>query len=189
MVFLLNPGLEEGRSACFEALVQKHEIALYRVAWRLCGNRDDAEDLIQDTLIEALQSFVQFAPGTHFDRWLFRIMRNTFIDKVRRKQRVQTESIDTAFQDADGISHVRELVDMTSVPDRELLESTLDGPIQDALNGLPEDYRMVVILADIEEMSYEEISQIIGCPIGTVRSRLHRGRSLLKDKLKCYVRF
>ncbi len=84
---------------------------------------------------------------------------------------------------------MREIVDLSSAPDIELMARTLDGPIQEALQALPEEFRTVVILADIEDLSYEEISQTLGCPIGTVRSRLHRGRAILKEKLKRYARF
>ncbi len=177
-------------AARFEALVRQHQASLYRVAYRLCGNRDDAEDLIQETLLEAYEAFGRFTAGTHFDRWVFRIMRNTFIDKVRGRPKVRLESLDAPVCGGSEASKlVREIVDLSSAPDLELMARTLDGPIQDALQALPEEFRTVVILADIEQMSYEEISQTVGCPIGTVRSRLHRGRAILKEKLKSYARF
>ncbi len=176
-------------SSQFDELVREHERALYRVAWRLCGNRDEALDLMQDTLIEAFESFSRFTPGTHFDRWIFRIMKNTFIDIKRKKSKTTIESLDTGKLGDDGESSPIELVDMSGGADARLMANTLDGPIQNALMDLPEEFRIVVILSDIEEYSYEEVSSILGCPIGTVRSRLHRGRAILKEKLKDYVRF
>ncbi len=173
----------------FEALVREHQSAIYRVAYRLCGNQDETEDLVQETLIETFESFPRFRPGTHFDRWVFRIMRNTFIDGVRRRPRVRIESLDAGVPGAGGELQLREIVDLGSSPDAAMMAQTLDEPIQRALDALPEEFRLVVVLADIEGLSYEEVSEVAGCPIGTVRSRLHRGRAILKEKLKSYVRF
>jgi RNA polymerase sigma-70 factor (ECF subfamily) len=173
----------------FEALVREHQRAIYRVAYRLCGHSEEAEDLVQETLIEAYESFPRFRPGTNFDRWVFRIMRNTFIDRVRRKPKARIESLDSGLVDKSGELVLRELVDLESAPDSELLARTLDEPIQNALDALPPEFRLVVVLADVGGLSYEEVSRIAGCPVGTVRSRLHRGRAILKDKLKNYVRF
>lgn len=173
----------------FEALVREHQRALYRVAYRLCGNADETEDLIQETLIEAYQSFPRFRQGTHFDRWVFRIMRNTFIDGVRRRPKARMESLDSGLLDKSGELLARDLIDIGSAPDTEIMARTLDEPIQNALEALPAEFRLVVVLADIEGLSYAEVSRIAGCPVGTVRSRLHRGRAILKDKLKNYVRF
>jgi RNA polymerase sigma-70 factor, ECF subfamily len=175
--------------ARFEALVRVHEAAIYRVAYRLSGNREEAEDLIQETLLEAYEAFDKFASGTHFDRWVFRIMRNTYIDRVRRRPKARLESLDTGIDAGGGRTVLREIIDLGSRPEADLMARTLDGPIQEALEALPEEFRIVVILADIEELTYEEVSQVVGCPVGTVRSRLHRGRAILKDKLKKYVRF
>lgn len=172
----------------FEALVREHQASIYRVAYRLCGAREDAEDLIQETLLEAYKAFGRFTPGTHFDRWIFRIMRNTFIDRLRCKPRVQCESLDSPLDADAGRSSTREIVDHGNQPDLRLMARLLDGPIQEALDALPADYRIVVVLSDIQQMTYEEISKTLGCPIGTVRSRLHRGRAILKDKLKSYAR-
>ena len=173
----------------FEELVQEHRASIYRVAYRLCGTREDTEDLIQETLLEAFKAFGRFTPGTHFDRWIFRIMRNTFIDRLRSKPRVQCESLDRPLVTDSNPIAAREIVDQANQPYVRLMARTLDGPIQDALDALPPDYRLVVVLSDIQQMSYEEVSKTLGCPIGTVRSRLHRGRAILKDRLKSYARF
>ncbi len=175
-------------SARFEELVRAHGASLYRVAYRLCGDQDDAEDLLQEALLEAFEAFGRFRAGTHFDRWVFRIMRNSYIDRVRKRPKARIDSLDGTHGNGQ-FNGTREIVDLTSVPDLRILADTLDGPIQLALQSLPEEFRTVVILSDLEELSYQEISQTLGCPIGTVRSRLHRGRSILKEKLKSYVRY
>ena len=172
-----------------QALVREHQASIYRVAYRLCGTREDAEDLLQETLLEAYKAFGRFTPGTHFDRWIFRIMRNTFIDRLRCKPRVQCESLDAPIKTESRTLAAREIVDQANQPDLRLMARMLDGPIQDALDALPPDYRIVVVLSDIQQMTYQEISRTLGCPIGTVRSRLHRGRAILKDRLKSYARF
>lgn len=172
----------------FETLVREHQRAIYRVAHRLCGNPSEAEDLIQETLIEAFESFPRFRAGTNFDRWVFRIMRNTFIDSVRRRPKARLESLESGLLDKSGELMLREIVDFDSAPDTEIMARTLDEPVQNALDALPPEFKLVVILADIEGLSYEEVGRIAGCPVGTVRSRLHRGRAILKDKLKGYVR-
>ncbi|MGC8666893.1 MAG: sigma-70 family RNA polymerase sigma factor [Chthonomonadales bacterium] len=153
----------------------------------MCGNREDAEDLIQEALLEAFSAFARFTEGTHFDRWVSRIMRNTYIDRVRARTRARIEPLDGAFDHASGEVIERHLVDPLASPDAALMDSTLDGPIQEALQALPPEFRMVVVLADIEELTYEAISQMLHVPIGTVRSRLHRGRAILKQKLRQYV--
>src|SRR5262249_51775122 len=125
--------------------------------------------------------------GTHFDRWVFRIMRNTYLDKVRAKPRVRLESLENGASSGEAAGS-REIVDVRGGADCDLLARTLDGPIQEALQALPSEFRIVVILADIQEMSYEEIANTLQCPIGTVRSRLHRGRTILRNRLSAFVR-
>jgi len=173
-------------SSLFEGLVRQNQAAIFRVAYRLTGDRDEAADLVQEALIEAYQAFPKFAAGTHFDRWLFRIMRNTFVDGVRRKSKAKFQSLDSVTHPEFGVR--REIGISPLRAETEIMARTLDGPIQEALDALPPDFRMVVVLADIEGLSYEEVADVVGRPVGTVRSRLHRGRMILKEKLKSYVR-
>lgn len=173
-------------TAQFEGLVRENQTSLFRVAYRLTGDRDEAEDLVQEALIEAFEAFPRFRAGTHFDRWVFRIMRNTFLDGRRRKAKAKFDSLDAAADG--GSSGRRELGISPFSADTEIMARTLDGPIQDALDGLPAEFKMVVVLADIEGLSYDEVADVLGRPIGTVRSRLHRARLILKEKLKAYVR-
>jgi RNA polymerase sigma-70 factor (ECF subfamily) len=178
---------EENTRSVFEELVRRHEASIYRVAYRLTGNHEDAEDLVQEALLEAYESFARFKVGTYFDRWLFRILRNTYIDGMRARPKLALQSLDTAPLLEDGAQTTREIVDWSNHPETRVLATTLDEPIQQALMALPDQFRIVVVLSDIEGLSYEEVSQIVGCPVGTVRSRLHRGRLLLKTKLQAYV--
>jgi RNA polymerase sigma-70 factor (ECF subfamily) len=171
----------------FERLVKQHEQHLYGYAYRLTGNHDDAQDLVGDALYEAFRHFDRFEPGTRFDRWLYRIMTNRNIDKMRRAAKIRIVSLDQPREDANGETQAWELPDDSPGPEEILLQQTLDEPIQKALDELPVEYRSAVILVDLEDLSYEEASVVLKCPVGTVRSRLHRGRALLREKLEGYL--
>jgi RNA polymerase sigma-70 factor (ECF subfamily) len=166
----------------FAKLVDANRDKLYRVAYRMTGDADDAQDLLQDALIEAYRSFRRFRQGTYFDKWLYRIMTNTFIDRQRQKKRSgRVVSLDAPIDGEDGGQ--RDVADVESDPERLTLRDELNEPLQAALNALAPEFRMVLILADVEEFSYEEISAMMDVPVGTVRSRLHRARSSIRAKL------
>ena len=169
--------------AVFEQLVARYQRHMYRVAYRLTGNHDDAQDLVQDALFEAFRNFHRFERGTRFDRWLYRIMTNRHIDKVRRSSRLPVLSLDQPADTSDGRDQSWDVADEGGDPADLVVEDVLDEHIQQALNEIPFEYRQAVILADIEELSYEECARVLRCPIGTVRSRLHRGRHLLRERL------
>ena len=157
--------------------------ALYGVACRLTRNPTEAEDLVQDALVKAMRARDQFQAGTNLKAWLFRILTNTFINKYRRGglERSVLEGPD-ADPLADGwvsASTMRQLRD----PETMALMPIVEGEVRRALDQLPPEFRLAVVLADVEEFSYEEIADIMGCPIGTVMSRLHRGRKLLQKSL------
>jgi len=173
----------ERELAAFEELVARYQRQTYRVAYRLTGNHDDAEDLIQEALFEAFRNFHRFERGTRFDRWLYRIMTNRHIDRVRRQSRLATLSLDQVGDAADGPQPSWDVADEGGDPADLVVDQVLDERIQTALNALQEEYRHAVILADIEGLSYVEIAQVLRCPVGTVRSRLHRGRHLLKEAM------
>ena len=170
----------------FARLLAGHQDKLYRVAYRMTGHHEDAQDLLQDALVEAYRSFHRFQRGTYFDKWLYRIMTNTFIDRQRQRKRVgRIESLETAFVSNEGGEPVvREVADWENDPARKALRDTFDEPVQLALNGLPAEFRLVLILSDVEEFSYQEISDMMETPVGTVRSRLHRARSMMKQALE-----
>jgi RNA polymerase sigma-70 factor, ECF subfamily len=167
----------------FEKLVRTHQDRLFACAYRLTGNRDDAEDLLQQSLMEAYAAFPRFQPGTHFDRWVYRIMHNTYLDTVRRRPRFMVQSLDEALETGEGTVAGREIADPHGGPEAELMEKTLSEPIQRALDALPAEFRSVVVLAEMQGLSYEEVARALRCPVGTVRSRLHRARALLRRSL------
>ena len=169
--------------ALFEELVERCQRQTYRVAYRLCGNHEDAQDLIQEALFEAYRNFGRFTPGTRFDRWLYRIMTNRHIDRIRRDGRLPTLSLDQG-EEGNGGEAGWQVADAEADPAGQVLDEVLDERLENALGQLPPEYRQVVVLADIEELSYEEVARVVRCPVGTVRSRLHRGRALLRERLK-----
>ena len=169
----------------FARLLAAHQEKLYRVAYRMAGHHEDAQDLLQDALLEAYRSFKKFQRGTYFDKWLYRIMTNTFIDRQRHKKRVgRVDSLDAPSVGADdGEISAREIPDWTEEPSRRVLHDEFGEPVQEALKQLKPDFRMVLILSDVEEFSYEEIAEMLNIPIGTVRSRLHRARDMMRQTL------
>lgn len=172
----------------FEAAAMPFVDALYNAAYRMSRNAQDAEDLVQETYLKAYRYYDKFQEGTNLKAWLFKILKNTFINSYRKKQQVPPsadfslieESFESIVQEEPG----KKLPD----PEAELLEKVLDGDVQRALEDLPQDYRMVVLLADLEDFSYKEIAEILEIPVGTVMSRLYRGRRLLEDALLKYAR-
>lgn len=164
----------------FARLLAAHEDKLYRVAFRMTGDADDAQDLVQDALVEAFRSFKRFQRGTYFDKWLYRIMTNTFIDRQRHRKRVgYIESLDAPVG-GDETGSGREIPNWKADPARQTEQDLFNAPLQAALDSLPPEFRMVLVLADVEEFSYEEVAEMMGSPIGTVRSRLHRARTMMR---------
>jgi len=169
-------------------LLRKYERPLYRLAYRLTGHPDDAEDLLQDSVLEALRSFHRFQMGSRFDRWMQQVIIHNFIDRQRARPKIQVESLDQTNEEAGEDERPLEVPDVTDDPAHLLDMQGLEEPVQQALESLPVEYRIVVVLSDIEDFSYEEIAAALKIPIGTVRSRLNRGRNLLKEKLADYAR-
>ncbi|HEX6233652.1 MAG TPA: RNA polymerase sigma factor SigE [Jiangellaceae bacterium] len=159
----------------WDDVVREHSARVYRLAYRLTGNQHDAEDLTQDVFIRVFRSLSTYTPGT-FEGWLHRITTNLFLDMVRRRQRIRFDALaDDAAERLSG----RE-----PTPDRQLDDQLLDSDVQTALDGLPPDFRAAVVLCDIEGLSYEEIAATLGVKLGTVRSRIHRGRAQLRAALE-----
>jgi RNA polymerase sigma-70 factor (ECF subfamily) len=172
----------------FEQEVVGHLDALYALALRMTRSPSEGEDLVQDTVLKAIRARDQFEPGTNMRAWLLRILTNAFINRYRRSglERTVLEGPD-ADPLADGWISSATLEAMRD-PESQALRPVLEAEIRDALDALPEDFRLVVLLSDVEELSYKEIADIVGCPIGTVMSRLHRGRRLLKADLLEHAR-
>ena len=170
----------------FQREALPHLDALYHFALRMTSDPDDADDLVQETFLKAYRFFDKFEKGTNCKAWLFRIMKNSFIN-IYRKTSKEPDKVD--YDDVEEFYHVIR-ADSTDPNDlqEKLFANVLDDDVTRALESLPEEFRTVVILCDIEGFTYEEISDFVECPIGTVRSRLHRGRKMLRAKLLEYAR-
>src|SRR3954464_11845622 len=171
----------------FEELALQHLDPLYSAALRLTKNERDAEDLVQDTCMRAYRFFDKFERGTNIKAWLFKILTNTFINRYRRKVKersvvegVERESVHDQFVSRDA-------TDFAANPEQYFFDRLLSDDVLRAIDSLPIDFRLVVILADLEEFSYKEIAEILECPVGTVMSRLFRGRKLLQKTLREYA--
>lgn len=171
----------------FEALALEHMDALYASALRLTRSPKDAEDLVQDAYLKAFRFFDSFERGTNIKAWLFKILTNTFINKYRRKvkekEMAEAPAEDVMLDKFVSSEQVRALQD----PEGDFFSKLLSDEVVDALDEVPVDFRMVVILADIQDFSYKEIAEIVGCPVGTVMSRLFRGRRILQKHLYDYA--
>jgi len=169
----------------FDRLVERYHKQAYNIAYRMAGNHADAEDLTQEAFIRAFRFFGQYRRELPFDSWLYKIMSNVFIDRLRRRPKVKMRSMDQPVTTDEGEAAF-DVADPSDGPEDIVLSQEMDGRVQAALENLPEAFRITVIYADIEGLSYEEIAEATKTNIGTVRSRLHRGRRLLRDKLKKY---
>lgn len=170
-------------AAEFEEEAISHLKSMYAVATRLTRSRTEAEDLVQDTFVKAMRARHQFEPGTNMKAWLLRIQTNTFINRYRRGG-LERAVLDGPDADplSDGWISAASLRGMRD-PEGTALRPVLEAEIRRAVDGLPEEFRLAVVLADVEGLGYKEIADVMGCPIGTVMSRLHRGRRLLKAEL------
>lgn len=173
------------RGARFERDALPYLDRLYAAALRMTGNPADAEDLVQDTFAKAYVSFHQFQDGTNLRAWLYRILTTVFINAYRRRRRTPPHSLVDRIEDWQ-VDRAR--ANLPASAEAQALRQLLDGDVHDALQSIPERYRIAVYLADVEEFSYKEIADITGAPIGTVMSRLHRGREQLRTLLWDYAR-
>ncbi len=168
------------RARMFEGLIRDTHKQAYGLAYRLTGNPSEAEDLVQESFVRAFRFFDKYDDRLPFTSWLYRIISNTHIDLIRRKGRLKTTSLDNSGPEG---TTTWDVADEESSPDRELMNDSMAEPVQKALLSMNEDFRTAVILADVEGMAYEEVAEIMKTSVGTVRSRIHRGRKQLRDHL------
>jgi len=186
-----NPGstvhAEARRRSSFEQDVIVHLDALYGVAVRMTRDSATAEDLVHDTVIKAIRAWHQYQPGTNLKAWLLRILTNTFINRYRRggleRDVLEGPDADPLADRWIGAATMRAMRD----PEQQALAPLVEGEVRRALESLPEHFRMAIVLSDIEGLSYKEIADVMGCPIGTVMSRLHRGRAILQHMLRAHA--
>lgn len=167
----------------FEATALPHMEACFRLAMRLTGKREDAEDLVQEAYMRAFRFFHRFEPGTNFKAWIFKVLYNIFLNETRKRS---TKSETVASPNLEFLSErmsVRQGHQRSNDPERLAMKSEMMEALQEALRKLPVEFRTVVHLADIEGCNYKEIASVVECPMGTVMSRLHRGRRLLREVL------
>ena len=168
------------RTNLFESLIRDTYKQAYGLAYRLTGNVAEAEDLVQESFLRAYRFFHRYDESHPFTSWLYRIMTNAHIDMVRRRGRLKTTSLEASGTDG---STTWELPDMDASPDRIMLSHALDEPVQKALTSMTPEFRTAVLLADVEGLAYEEVADIMRTSVGTVRSRIHRGRKQIRTYL------
>jgi RNA polymerase sigma-70 factor, ECF subfamily len=169
------PDRPDAGTPTWEEVARTHGRFLYSVAYRLCGNHDDAQDLVQEVLVRVQRGLVTYQPG-HLEAWLSKIATNAFLDELRRRRRRPTD----LFPEVERLDRVAR---PSAAADDAAAMASLPEHIQQALLELPDDYRAAVVLSDVVGLSYEEIADALDIPIGTVRSRIHRGRSRLRTAL------
>lgn len=169
-----DPTIEQWVAPSWEEVVRNHSAKVFRLAYRLTGNKHDAEDLTQEVFVRVFRSLANFTPGT-LDGWLHRITTNLFLDQARRKSRIR---FDALAEDAET-----RLPGRDPGPERSFEFNNLDLDVQQALDALPPDFRAAVVLCDLEGLSYDEVAGALGVKLGTVRSRIHRGRTMLRASL------
>lgn len=169
----------------FDEEIIPHLDALYNFGLRLTSDPNDAEDLVQDTIVKAYRFFSSYEKGTNAKAWLFRILKNSYINNYRKKskkpQEVDYNEVATFYET------IRAERTETSDLEDKMFRELIDDELSNALDNIPEDFRTVVLLCDVEDFTYEEIANMLDVPIGTIRSRLHRGRNLLKAELMDYA--
>jgi RNA polymerase sigma-70 factor (ECF subfamily) len=172
----------------FERDAMQYAPQLYSAALRMTRNPADAEDLVQETLLKAYRAYDSFTAGTNLKAWLYRILTNTYINKYRKQMRRPTEVELGDIEDLYLYRKIGGSAEMARSAEDQVLEQFVDADVKAALESLPENFRLPVLLADVEGFSYKEIAEIMGVPIGTVMSRLHRGRKALQRALWKFAR-
>ncbi|MGI5838946.1 MAG: sigma-70 family RNA polymerase sigma factor [bacterium] len=174
--------LKAGNMEAYEEVVCLYEKKIFNLAYRMVGNYEDANDLTQEVFVRLYHSIHSFRGDAQFSTWLYRIANNVCVDELRRRYRRKIEYLDEPIDTKDG-SVRREIADWTSNPENILETHEIQACVQEGINALTEEQRTAVILRDIQGFSYEEIAKILSCSLGTVKSRINRGRQSLKERL------
>ncbi|MHB1419691.1 MAG: RNA polymerase sigma factor [Bacillota bacterium] len=172
----------KGEVEAFEALISHYQRQVYTVAYRFMGNHDDASDLAQEAFIRAFYSIKSFRGDSSFKTWIHQIVANVCRDELRKRQRQQTTSLDEPFLTEDGIM-TRQTVDWDLSPEQLYEEKEGREYLQKLIDELPPEYRIVLVMREIQDMTYEEIASQLDCSLGTIKSRLSRARKILRDKI------
>jgi RNA polymerase sigma-70 factor (ECF subfamily) len=180
---VLSPRQSDRARADFEALALPHLDALYSAGLRLTKNERDAEDLVQDSFMRAFRFFDKFERGTNIKAWLFRILTNTFINRYRRNAKERNLIEGSEREAVTERMMAQDSSEFGQTPEKAFFDRMLSDEVLKAIDVLPVDFRIVVVLADLQEFAYKEIAEILQCPVGTVMSRLFRGRRLLQKSL------
>ncbi len=179
----LNPS---ERFVFFEELVRKYNRQIYNLAYRLTGNSTEAKDLAQETLVKVFCAFKRYQPSLPFENWIYRIMLNSYIDKLRKRRHMKIESLEIEREYKEGNRQIN-IPDFTQNPEKLLEREELNICMQAAINSLPSSQRRAIILVDIEGLPYQQVGKILKCPLGTVKSRVYRARKILREMLKPYI--
>jgi len=172
----------QGDVDAFEALIVQYERKVYNLAYRLTGNPEDASDLAQEAFVRVYQSLGDFRGDSSFATWLYRIVANACRDELRRRQRQRTVSLEVTVENEDG-EMVRQYADEGEGPDQALERVELQRLVRETLATLDEDHRQILILRDFQDLSYQDIAELLNLSLGTVKSRINRARNALKEKL------
>lgn len=170
----------QDRKTLFEGLVRGSYKQAFSLAYRLTGTTAEAEDLVQETFVRAFRFFHRYDDSMPFNSWLYRIMSNAHVDTMRRKGRIKTISLETSGPDG---ATTWDVADQEATVDQKLADRSLNDSMQQALNSMTAEFRTAVLLADVEGLAYEEVAEIMNTSVGTVRSRIHRGRKQIRQHL------
>ena len=180
--------VKRGDTAAFTGLVEKYKQPIINLCWRTLGDSTEAEDMAQNTFVQAHKSAPRYEASAKFSTWLFTIARNLCLNEIRRRSRHPADSLDQTYDDSDDQPmHQVEDRRVTAPPD-ELLRGELEGKVEAAIQSLPENQRTALLLCRQDELSYEEMAKVLDCSVSAVKSLIHRGRETIKQKLKPYLR-
>jgi RNA polymerase sigma-70 factor (ECF subfamily) len=177
--------VQAGNAEAFEELVRRYERKVYNITYRLLGNEQDASEALQDAFLRAYRFLPKFQFKSSFYTWLYRIATNVSLSRLRSREKVETVSIDQPVGESGDVA--LEIPDYKYTPERLMQQREMKQALQDAVDALPEDYRSVVVLRDLEDLSNEEVRKVLNLSVAAVKSRLHRGRLVLREKLAKYL--